>query len=63
MIIFLIILLILIVIYFILKKKFQAFLLRYFNTTDLNKVIEESEWEAENLNLFMEWKVFIKIEY
>ena len=48
MIIFLIILLILIVIYFILKKKFHAFLLRYFNTTDLNKVIEESEWEAEN---------------
>ena len=48
MIIFLIILLILIVIYFILKKKFQAFLLRYFNTTDLNKVIEESELEAEN---------------
>lgn len=48
MIIFLIIFLLLIIIYFILKKKFQSFLLKYFNTTDLNKVIEESEWEAEN---------------
>ena len=48
MMIFLIVLLILIIIFFVLKKKFQSFLLKYFNTTDLNKVIEESEWEAEN---------------
>lgn len=48
MIIFLIIILVMLVIYFILKKKIQSFLLKYFNTTDLNKVIEESEWEAEN---------------
>ena len=48
MIIFLIIFLLFIIIYFILKKKFRSFLLKYFNTTDLNKVIEESEWEAEN---------------
>lgn len=46
--ILLIIILVLVIVFLILKKKFQAFLLKYFNTTDLNKVIEESEWEAEN---------------
>lgn len=46
--ILLVIVLVLVIIFLILKKKFQAFLLKYFNTTDLNKVIEESEWEAEN---------------
>lgn len=48
MIIFLIIVVLLIICFFVIKKKIQSFLLKYFNTTDLNKLIEESEWEAQN---------------
>lgn len=43
-----IILVILFSVYCVLKKKFQNFLLKYFNTKDLGEVIEMTELEAEN---------------
>ena len=41
--ILLLIIVLLIIIYFVCKKKFQDFLLKYFNTKDISKVIEDTE--------------------
>lgn len=48
LIIVLVILVLLLIAYFVIKKKFESFLLKYFNTKDLNEVIEKTEFEAEN---------------
>ena len=42
------IILVLGIIIFVLKRKFENFLFKYFNTKNINKIIEEAEFEAEN---------------